>query len=104
MKCPVVPNGCSSAWAQYTIQLKNREERDALQLRLKKYNVPSMVYYQKPMHSQVAFDSYIYNDNEYKVCNRLCNTVLSLPIHPYMKDEEIDEVVRGVENCLSGDI
>lgn len=96
VKCPDVPNGNSSAWAQYTIQLKNREERDVLRLRLKEYDIPSMVYYQKPMHRQLAFDHSEYNDNEYEVCNRLCDTVLSLPIHPYMKDEEIDEVVRVI--------
>lgn len=104
VKCPIVPNGYSSAWAQYTIQLKNRKERDALQLHLKEYGVPSMVYYQKPMHKQLAFDKYEYNNKEYEVCNKLCDTVLSIPIHPYMKDEEIDEVVRVLVDYIDGDI
>ena len=101
VKCPVVPNGYASAWAQYTIQLTNREERDTLQLRLKEYDVPSMVYYQKPMHMQLAFDKYGYNDSEYEVCNKLCDIVLSLPIHPYMKDEEIDEVVKVIVDFVN---
>lgn len=101
VKCPVVPNGCSSAWAQYTIQLRNKEERDALQIRLREHEIPSMVYYQKPMHRQLAFDKYEYNDGEYEVCNKLCDTVLSLPIHPYMKDEEVDEVVKVIEDFVN---
>ena len=103
VKCPVVQKGYSSAWAQYTIQLKSKEERDILQECLKEHSIPSMVYYQKPMHRQLAFDQYDYNDSEYEVCNKLCDIVLSLPIHPYMKDEEIDEVVRVIIDFLDRD-
>ena len=55
VKTPCVKNGFYSSWAQYTIQLKNQEERDGLQAYLKENGVPSMVYYPKPMHLQTAF-------------------------------------------------
>lgn len=47
---PVIPEGFYSSWAQYTVQLENREIRDGLQAYLKEKGIPSMVYYPKPMH------------------------------------------------------
>lgn len=45
VKVPVIPKGYHSSWAQYTIQLKNQESRDGLQIFLKEKNIPTMVYY-----------------------------------------------------------
>lgn len=92
VKTPVIPEGYYSSWAQYTIQLSCREERDALQARLKEQGIPSMVYYPTPMNGQTA---YKYLDTPADCCpvaGRLCGTVLSLPIHPYISDEDIDLV------------
>ena len=44
-----------SSWAQYTIQLASREQRDKLQAGLKEKGIPTMIYYPKPMHEQLAF-------------------------------------------------
>lgn len=76
-----------SSWAQYTIQLENEKERDDLQKFLKDNGIPSMVYYPKPMHKQQAFSHLMVDDNNYGVTNRLCKTVLSLPMHPYIADD-----------------
>ena len=96
VKTPVVKEGFYSSWAQYTIQLESREVRDALQAELKSKGIPSMVYYPKPMHKQLAFG--IEGDYGYdcSVTEKLCDTVLSLPMHPYMKEEEIKEVAEAV--------
>ena len=53
---PVVPEGWYSSWAQYTLRLRSREERDSVQSELKAQGIPTMVYYPKPMHTQQAFD------------------------------------------------
>lgn len=42
-------------WAQYTIQMADKAERDGLQAKLKENDIPSMIYYPKPMHKQQAF-------------------------------------------------
>lgn len=96
VKTPVIPETYYSSWAQYTIQLESREVRDALQAELKSKGIPSMVYYPKPMHKQLAFG--IEGDYGYdcSVTAKLCDTVLSLPMHPYMKDGEIREVAEAV--------
>ena len=57
---PVIPEGFRSSWAQYTIRLQDRSQRDAVQAALKAAGIPAMVYYPKPMHLQTAFrDSFV---------------------------------------------
>lgn len=92
VKTPVVKDGYYSSWAQYTIQLKDKEQRDGLQVFLKKNDIPSMIYYKKPMHKQLAFKENCYDDEDYIDTNMLCDTVLSLPFHPYMDKEMVAQV------------
>ena len=96
IKTPVIPDGYYSSWAQYTIQLEDRETRDALQAALKEAGIPSMVYYPKPMHKQEAFAGQAYDDAKFKNTIKLCNTVLSLPMHPYLTDEDIKTVCQFI--------
>ena len=88
VETPPIPEGYVSSFAQYTIRLKNKEERDALQAKLKAEGIPSMVYYTKPMHRQGAFAEYNYDNNNFEVTNELCDTVLSLPMHPYLSGDD----------------
>ena len=98
VKTPVIPEGFGSSWAQYTIQLPSEEQRNRLQTALKEAGIPSMVYYPKPMHAQTAFNHAqctVHNlqlaCDDY-VANRLCATVLSLPMHPYLETADIEHV------------
>jgi dTDP-4-amino-4,6-dideoxygalactose transaminase len=91
VKTPIIPEGFGSSWAQYTIQLPNETKRNQLQAALKEAGIPSMVYYPKPMHSQTAFNN-VQSDCENYVSNRLCATVLSLPMHPYIESSEIEHI------------
>lgn len=97
VKTPVIPEGFYSSWAQYTIQLSDRKNRDDLQAALKAEGIPSMVYYPKPMHRQEAFAGQTYDDAEFPNTLKLCDTVLSLPMHPYLTDEDIDTVVDVIK-------
>lgn len=93
VKTPVIPEGFGSSWAQYTIQLPTEEKRNALQAALKEAGIPSMVYYPKPMHLQTAFQNTIQPVGcTCKVAERLCGTVLSLPMHPYMESADIENI------------
>lgn len=96
VKTPVIPDGYLSSWAQYTIQLENRETRDGLQAFLKEKEIPTMIYYPKPMHKQEAFAGLtVYQ--ECPVTEMLCQTVLSLPMHPYMEEKDIIFVVENIK-------
>lgn len=100
LKIPYIPDNYVSSWAQYTVQLKNQRERDLLQSFLKSKGVPTMVYYPIPMHSQKAFAGL----NTYQKCpvtEKLCNTVLSLPMYPYMEDETLVIITDKIKEFLN---
>lgn len=104
---PVIPSRFRSSWAQYTIRLASREQRDDLQAALKAEGIPSMVYYPKPLHRQTAFadfstqpDGLGRNDSICPVATSLCDCVLSLPMHPYLMDEQIETVCTVIRKAL----
>lgn len=100
VKTPVIPEGFYSSWAQYTIQLADKVTRDRLQAALKTEGIPSMVYYPKPMHRQEAFAGQDYDNADFPNTMRLCDTVLSLPMHPYLGAEDVEMVVRAIKENL----
>ena len=100
VKTPVIPEGFGSSWAQYTIQLPSEEQRNRLQAALKETGIPSMVYYPKPMHAQTAFKNSQLGCDHY-VANKLCATVLSLPMHPYIEPSDIEHVCSVLIASLS---
>ena len=101
VKTPIVPEGYYSSWAQYTITLENSEQRDGLQAFLKEQGIPSMVYYPKPLHEQTAYKALGYGEDACPVTEHLCETVLSLPIHPYITEEDVQLVCEKIKEYLS---
>ena len=110
---PVVLDGFHSSWAQYTIKFASRSQRDTVQASLKAEGIPSMVYYPKPMHLQTAFaqtpdqvggdaESVIpgLTGNLCHVATSLCDRVLSLPMHPYITEEQIETVCTAIRKAL----
>ncbi len=100
VKTPIIPEGFYSSWAQYTITLANREQRDGLQAFLKEQGIPTMVYYPKPMHEQTAYKALGYGEDACPVTEHLCETVLSLPIHPYITEEDVQLVSEKIKEYL----
>lgn len=100
LKTPIVPEGFYSSWAQYTIQLENKAQRDSLQFKLKERGIPSMVYYPTGMYAQTAFANLTGQQNECPVASHLCDVVLSLPMHPYMTDDEIILIINSVADGI----
>ncbi len=86
-----------SSWAQYCIQLKSERERDELQEYLRQQGIPTMIYYPKPMHLQAAFSGTGTVLGDCCITERLCKTVLALPMHPYLEENEIESVA----NCVN---
>jgi len=89
---PTVLEDYKSCWAQYTILLKDKNQRDLVINELNKNDIPSIIYYPKGLHRQKCFKDLNIDDNKYPITNDISDRCLSLPIYPYMKDEEIDLV------------
>lgn len=97
---PEVRPGFVSSWAQYTVQLPQGTDRAAVQAELKEKGIPSMVYYAKPMHHQGAFANTRSAQADCPVTERLCETVLSLPLHPYMTEQQVQKISDAVRDAL----
>lgn len=98
---PEIKDGYLSSWAQYTIQLSECIDRAALQTKLKVDGIPSMVYYMKPMHKQGAYEGTDSVIADCPVTEKLCKTVLSLPLHPYMEAKDITFIVEKIKAALN---
>lgn len=97
---PKVLPGYTSCWAQYTIRLENRNQRDLLQKKLKNENIPSMVYYPRGLHQQTAYQGLNLLDNIFPNTTHATSTVLSLPMHPYLTEEDISHISETVLSAL----
>lgn len=86
---PLVKETMQSSWAQYTILLKDKQERDELQQYLKAKDIPSMIYYPKPLHKQSVYKDYDFWIEELQDAENLSRRCLSLPMHPYLEKEQI---------------
>lgn len=90
--------GSLSAWAQYTIRVANR---DRVAARLKEKNIPTAVYYPKPLHLQTAYVEFGRGPGSAPISEALCSEVLSLPMHPYLTQEAIDFICTNVVNATT---
>ena len=78
----------SHVFHQYTLQVAEASRRDELRHFLGRCGVPSMIYYPLPVHAQPAYAYLGYRTGQFSVAERLCQTVLSLPIHPLLTAEQ----------------
>lgn len=100
LEIPRVSKGMYSSWAQYTVQLPEWCNRASVQNKLKMVDIPTNIYYVKPMHLQGAFEGTRSAIADCPVTEKLCNTVLCLPIHPYLTDSEVQLVVEKIKEAL----
>lgn len=89
---PYVPEGYQSAWAQYSILV---DDRISLQKKMSEQNTPSAVYYPTPLHLQTAYKQLNYSVGGFPVSESVSGRILSLPMHPYMTEQEQCTVVQS---------
>jgi UDP-2-acetamido-2-deoxy-ribo-hexuluronate aminotransferase len=94
---PLIPEGCTSAWAQYSILT---DHRDALQSILKEHKIPSMVYYPTPLHLQTAYKHLGHKCGDFPISEKTSAQILCLPMHPYLSMETVDGVCGMVLQAL----
>jgi dTDP-4-amino-4,6-dideoxygalactose transaminase len=92
---PAVKDGFYSSWAQYTI-LVDEEKRDSLQKKLKENGIPSMIYYPRGLHQQQAYRDLHLCDEMYPNTVMATKRVLSLPMHPYLTEADVDQIVNVI--------
>lgn len=90
---PYVDEKITSAWAQYSIRVKNRDE---LQEKLKLAGIPTAVHYPMPLHLQECFAYLGYKKGDFPISEVVSNEIMSLPMNPYVTDEEIKYIVGNL--------
>lgn len=103
VKTPVVREGMRSSWAQYAICLADAKQRKSVMDVLAAAGIPSAIYYKKPMHMQKAFEKYP-SELNCRTAENICGQCLSLPMHPYLTEEDIDRVCEQVQRGLGAGV
>ncbi len=89
---PALATGNTSVYAQYTIQVDNR---DAVAAQLQQQGIPTAVHYPLPLNEQPVFQIGM-GDNNTPISAAIAQRVLSLPLHPYLSEEDQDQIVAAV--------
>lgn len=101
LQTPVREETSTHVFHQYTLLVKNGK-RGELQKHLQEKDIPSMIYYPVPLYRQDAFKEFVEEDFSLPVTERLCDSVLSLPVHSEMDDETQDYIIRNVKEFFTG--
>jgi UDP-2-acetamido-2-deoxy-ribo-hexuluronate aminotransferase len=100
LKTPVIPERMVSAWAQYSVLAENYTQRRMLLEKLKEFNIPTSVYYPKPLHLQKAFAPLGYKAGEFPVSEDCAERIFSLPMHPYLEAEDQQRIADAIKDAL----
>lgn len=96
---PKIFSGNSHVYGQYTIRLKNR---DKIKNDLQKKGIPTAIYYPKCLHEQPVFSSLpwwkVGQLGDFPSSEKASREVLSLPMHPFLKEEDQNKIVEAIKN------
>jgi UDP-2-acetamido-2-deoxy-ribo-hexuluronate aminotransferase len=95
---PSVAPGCSSVWAQYSVQ---SEARANILSRLGEGGVPTAIYYPKPLHLQEVFRRLGYKPGDFPVSEAAAARIFSLPMHPYLAATEQERIIDIIREAVT---
>ena len=98
---PVIPFNYFSSYAQYTLICESSEQRSCLLNDLKNKGIPTSVFYPKALSRQKAFETYPSNTRVNKTSITLADRVVSIPMHPYLTNKEIDRIVQAINEVVT---
>lgn len=96
---PVAKGGVKSSWAQYTLRA---DDRDSIGRACSANEIPTAIHYPIPLSRQAAFRGFPVAPGGVPVSERLAETVISLPMHPYLSSESQDLVIAVVRQAAGG--
>ena len=99
--------GGVGVWNQYTIRISGEgrngataKYRDSVRQQLQERGVSSMVYYPLPLHLQPVYQNLGYQPGSLPVAEQICHEVISLPMFPELTQEQQDQVIFALKDCL----
>ncbi len=100
VETPSLSPDATSSWAQYVIKLPEGTDRNAVQDHMKKKGVPTAVYYPRPIHTQPPYSRFPVAEGGLGVTEKLARTVLALPMHPYLTEDQQKQVADALVSSL----
>ena len=98
--CSAICDACDChVYHQYTLQITNGK-RDELHKHLLANGIPNAIYYPVALHAQKAYQDKRYNEADFPVTNQLIKTVISLPMHTELDDEQLHFITHTIINFL----
>ena len=98
LKLPTTNKNARSSWAQYTIILPKKINRGKLQEYLKSKKIPTAVYYPTPINMHLPYNKYPVSKAGLEISNYLSKHVLSLPMHPYLNENDINYISENISD------
>ncbi len=93
VKIPHVPENQGSVWAQYSIQVNNREK---LKTDLENQQIPMAIFYPTPIHLSSAYKHLKHAVGDFPVSEEVAKKIVSLPMHPYLEPDTIKIITDAV--------
>ena len=97
VQTPYIPEGQGSVWAQFTVQSDDREK---IREQLQKDDIPTAVFYPIPIHLSTAYKHLGYKQGDFPVSEAASERVFSLPMHPYLSDQEIISITDSIKRAI----
>ncbi|MDR1951672.1 MAG: DegT/DnrJ/EryC1/StrS family aminotransferase [Bacteroidales bacterium] len=99
---PALEKKSTHVWHQYTLQLHESINRDELIKHLADKGIPTMIYYPVPLHLQKAYRDERYKDGDFPISEKLAKTVISLPMHSELTEEQLAYITSAVLEMVHG--
>jgi len=96
---PTISEFTTHVFHQYTLQITNGK-RNELHQHLLDNGIPNAIYYPVPLHSQKAYKDARYHEDDFKVTNQLIDTVISLPMHTELDEEQLSFITKTINEFI----
>ena len=93
---PTVPEGCVSVWAQYTLKVPSEAARNATKAFLSARDIPTAVYYPRPLHQQTAYRNFPCDPEGLPEAEGAARSVFSVPMSPYLTQDDQELVIAAL--------
>lgn len=100
IQIPVRNPKSSHVFHQYTVQINEKTNRNELQKKLGEKGIPAMIYYPIPLHLQKAYKNERYKQGDFPNAEKLAKTVLSLPMHTELEEEQLEYITKTLISLL----
>ena len=97
---PYVAEGCVSAYAQYALLARDRQQRDRIIAHLDRNGIPNMIYYPTPQHALPVFQNEPCYGETFPNSSDYCARTFSVPMHPYLETEDQQRIIDAVLSSI----